>query len=96
MGKIFIFKNFRNKADLSLNTIVVAAIVLIVLIVLVIIFAGRMGLFRQGMNSCEGSCVKTTAECQGEDQMPVYTINCKDSGTKTAGASGSYCCIKRS
>jgi hypothetical protein len=85
-----------KKADLSLNTIVVAAIVLIVLVVLVVIFAGRMSVFRIGLNTCDGTCEKTASECQGENKMPIYTINCRTSSQNSGEKStGNYCCVTR-
>lgn len=50
------------KAQLSLNTIIIAAIVLIVLIVLWSIFAGRMGSFTSGVAECRSDC-KLKSRC---------------------------------
>ena len=44
----------KKKGQLSLNTIIIAAIVLIVLIVLWLIFSGKMGGFTKGLNETSG------------------------------------------
>jgi hypothetical protein len=54
----------KTKADLSLNTIVVAVIVIIVLVVLVIIFSGKMGWFRTTTDSCAGTCAGEVNDCK--------------------------------
>lgn len=46
----------KRGQGLSLNTIIIAAIVLIVLIVLWAIFTGRMGLFSKGLAESEEQC----------------------------------------
>lgn len=40
---------FNKKGDLSLNVIIVAALALIVLVLLVMIFTGRIGIFKAGV-----------------------------------------------
>lgn len=51
---------FNKKAQgLSMNTIVIAALVLVVLVVLIVIFSGRMKDFGTNLKSCEtlnGNC----------------------------------------
>ena len=55
-----------KKADISITTIIVAAIALVVLIVLIAIFTGKINFFSEDVVSCAtrgGSCV--TGACQG-------------------------------
>lgn len=76
----------RKKAQgLSMQTVVIAAIVLIVLFVLILIFTGRINIFRQDMESClnkGGTCkdakdcdgIRTTVEeCQKKGQVCCFT-----------------------
>ncbi|MCK4521465.1 MAG: hypothetical protein KAU20_02745 [Nanoarchaeota archaeon] len=60
----------KSKAQgLSLNTIIIAALVLIVLVVLVIIFSGRMGRFG-----------KTLTEAEDTEDLCIYKGGvCKES-----------------
>jgi len=50
---------------LSLNTIIIAAIVLIVLVVLWSIFTGKIGGFSKELKECRGTC--TTSSCAAVD-----------------------------
>lgn len=84
-----------KKADLSLNTIVVAAIVLIVLVVLVVIFAGRMSIFRGGLNSCDGRCQTSASACNQDTEIAIYTINCLQSGETKSISGRNYCCVAK-
>ena len=83
---------FKNKKaqGLSLNTIIIASLVLIVLIVLILVFSGRMGIFNLGLNdatdnkACPGD-TEPSLPCEGE---LIYSIGpWKDIGP------GEYCCI---
>ncbi len=66
---------FKNKKaqGLSLNTIIIAALVLIVLVVLIMIFTGRMGWFNIGLFNA--TTPKTCGEMGGtptpEDQCSI-------------------------
>jgi len=53
----------KKAQGLSLNVIIIAAVVLIVLIVLWSIFTGRMGVFTKGVVECKSDCEKLS-ECQ--------------------------------
>lgn len=53
----------KKTQGLSLNTIIIAALVLVVLIVLWAIFTGRMGKFSSGLNECRGKCMPES-QCQ--------------------------------
>ncbi len=94
-------KLMKKSQGLSLNTIIIAAIVLIVLIVLWAIFTGRMGGFVQGLQQAESDCDAlckaagytlegdglSDSACTGENivQLKKYVINGDDK----------YCCCKK-
>lgn len=81
-----------NKADMSLETIVIAAVCLLVLIVLLVIFASRMGLWNSGIKYCDTVCKETSDECTNSyDGLPTAISGCKDkSGFEVKGTG--YCC----
>lgn len=83
----------HTKAEgLSLSVVVVAAIALLVLVVLTIVFAGRMGLFGEGMDHCDTICVQTSAECDALGYtVPSYMGRCADNQGNSF-TSGGYCC----
>jgi len=58
--------NNKKSQGLSLNTIIIAAIVLVVLVVLWAIFTGRMGMFTGGVN-LQDLEAKAAAENIGKD-----------------------------
>ena len=54
----------NKKADISMNTIIAAAIAMVVLIVIVMIFSGRISVFSSTLQSCEsqkGICSDRTS-----------------------------------
>lgn len=83
---------FGNKkgADLPINTIIIAAIVLIVLVVLWAIFTGRMGVFSTGLKKEESKeCVK---DLNGNIQEPPCPVG--KNAIKTTDAIGTMvCCV---
>ena len=59
----------KKAQGLSLNTIIIAALVIMVLIILGLVFMGRMGSFGQKQESCQakgGTCRTECAEGQME------------------------------
>lgn len=66
----------RRAVELSLNTIIIASIVLLVLIVLIIIFTGQSGKFTRGLNDCKArggiwdNCKLNEARCIDAGGMP--------------------------
>lgn len=92
----------RKGQGLSLNVIIVAAIVLVVLIVLWLVFTGRIGLFGQGLEATEKNCKSLCtglgvyemdhfgAECTG-DQLEARKFEKKE-GEITRYQ---YCCCKK-
>ena len=82
----------KKGVELTLNTIIIAAICLIVLVVVIIIFTNAMGqnvttIF--GLTSCPGkggTCVPTSAQCQ--DGTAIYKY-----GGCGKGDQGDWCCL---
>ena len=70
---------------LSLNTIIIAALVLIVLVVLIVIFTGKMGSFVTNVESCDSKNGKLNAQ-PSLDGHACYKM------AKTS-SSNQYCCI---
>jgi hypothetical protein len=84
-----------KKADLSMNTIVIAAIVLIVLVVIVLIFTGRIGGFTKGLQDCQNKggigrdCYKdSTVKCCLDGEAAIF--NYKDEGSSVENKA---CCL---
>ncbi len=71
----------KKAQGLSLNVIIIAAVVLIVLIVLWSIFTGRMGVFTKGVKECRGF------EGNPDKGCPKGTAN-------YPGTNYRYCCIE--
>ena len=86
-----------KKGDLSLNLIIVAAILMIVFVVIVVIFSGRMGMFRGSIDKCEsykGVCKKTG--CTGEYEIQKSEYDCDldgDGEYNEPKAIDGVCCI---
>ncbi len=83
----------KKAQGLSLNTVVIAALVLIVLVILIVILSGKMGGFKMGIDACDGDCKNKASECK-EGETPIYIINCDDNGDGKADG-GNYCCMKQ-
>ena len=65
----------KKAQGLSLNTIIIAAIVLIVLVVLIMVFTGRMGWFTRGIVNAtnEMRCVEDLGGQElPESECPLY------------------------
>ena len=69
-----------KKADLSINTIVIAVIAVLVLVVLVLIFTGKLHWFQQTTSNCEdnlkGECLLPTA-CDAVTGSNLGVQDCK-------------------
>jgi hypothetical protein len=61
----------RKAVELSLNTVIVAAIVLLVLIVLILIFTGQMGKYTRGLNDCAKKGATPGSECRQNSQACI-------------------------
>ncbi len=71
----------KKAQGLSLNTIIIAALVLLVLVILAVIFTGRMGKWGSETSNCEkqgGSCIEECGE--GLTQHPTW--KCYDADNK--------------
>jgi len=88
-----LLKMNKKAQGLSMNTIIIAVLVLVVLVILILIFSGKMGGFRRGINACDGTCVEKASDC-GEDENPIYLVNCDDNGDGESER-GNYCCISQ-
>jgi len=83
----------KKAQGLSLNTIIIAAIVLIVLVVLWAIFTGRMGAFATGLKGAEDK------KCDGEGGLGGAIVEPEDCAPpkraiKTTDATGTQvCCV---
>ena len=90
----------KKGQGLSLNTIIIAAIVLIVLIVLWAIFTGRMGQFATGLSEAEKECgsICTAAGHTGGDlSTESNKTTCATGATKirtvnNGGVTTACCC----
>ena len=90
---------------MSLNTIIIAAIVLIVLVVLWSIFTGRMGKFAGEIRKCRGECIPK-GQCEGTALGDIKGVESTEASadclqnkkTSTGGLSiplgDLICCIK--
>ena len=86
----------KKSQGLTLNTIIVAALVLIVLVILVLIFTGRMGITREQIDLCANNGGICQDECEGtySRQMP-YECDLDGDGTPNEGAGiDGICCVK--
>ncbi|MCX8147064.1 MAG: hypothetical protein N3D84_01205 [Candidatus Woesearchaeota archaeon] len=83
-----------KKGDLSINIIIIAAIALVIFVVLLLIFSGRMGLFTRSIEKCQGTCVKTAAECPGPYSKIIEGgCDLNGDGKYTTKADDGYCCV---
>jgi len=84
-----------RKGDISITTIVMAAIALIVLVVMIAIFSGKTKVFSNHYDdashsaiskvcSQKGYCVSDPANCPGTTESGSKYIDCSDSA---------FCCI---
>ena len=88
----------ENKAQgLSLNVVIIAAVVLVVLIVLWSIFTGRMGGFSEELDTCKGTC-EVLSVC--EDNGAVVPGYCPEeiekigsTGTRASILGEKVCCV---
>ncbi len=81
----------KKGQGLSLNTIIIAAIVLIVLVVLWAIFTGRMGVFSRGLSETtkENTCEEAGGEKRSGSDCGTDTILW---GKYSNVGSGQICC----
>ncbi len=93
----------KKAVELSLNTVIIAALVLIVLIVLIIIFTHYSGNLVQGLDDCKtkganppSDCRPTASQCVQEGGIPSgQCIYYSDSGQKITSSQSQVCCVFR-
>lgn len=86
----------RKSQGLTLNTIIIAALVLIVLVILVLIFTGRMGITRKNVDDCTNNGGFCQQECTGDYSRQVsYECDKDGDGKPNEGAQiDGICCVK--
>lgn len=85
-----------KKGNLSLQVIVIAAIVLLVLIILTVIFTGRMAGWSTGLQHCDTVCKLKSKACvdEGYDELPIFMESCKDDQGNSY-SKPAYCCKEK-
>lgn len=93
----------NRKGDMTINTIIVAAIGLLVLVVLIAIFTGRLGGFQQAIDVQQGAQSQCTSVCAARN---FQTATLKDAasgcaseetlmiGSYRVGTNDKVCCCK--
>lgn len=61
----------KKAQGMSLNTIIIAALVIMVLVILILVFTGRMGNFSATSESCQAKSGGTCKSGCGENEMPA-------------------------
>lgn len=86
----------KKAQGISLETIVVAVIVLFVLAVLLLVFTGRINVFGMGLKECstiQGTCRLSNPGCDAEGRAALYGGRCLKSGTTDTDPSQVCCSI---
>ena len=67
-------KSSKKAQGLSINIIVIAVIVLIVLVILIMVFTGKIGGFRDGLEQAEGGICSLKADhrCVSAEDCPSF------------------------
>ena len=88
-------KKEKRGAELTLNVIVIAAIVLFVMVILLLIFTGRIGTVNKEIAKCEnkgGTC--TLGACPPETrELASYTCDLNGDADFTTTADDGLCCV---
>ena len=92
----------KKGAELPLNVIIIAILVMLVLVVVGVIFMGRLGFFSVQVSDCLSSpgvhMCTTDSSCQTDVDGNAITDFIKDTGgsscKKTADEQVQYCCVK--
>lgn len=77
----------KKAQGLSLNTIIIAALVIMVLVILALVFTGQMGSFGTSTKSCiskGGNCKQT---CEDNEMQALFVATCSEEGE--------ICCIPK-
>jgi hypothetical protein len=90
----------KKGMELSLNTIIIAAVALLVLIVIVVIYTGQTGKFVRGLNDCkakggeEGNCRDTATVCMNDGGVPSGDcVFARDDGSIDRSQQNRVCCV---
>jgi competence protein ComGC len=77
----------KKAQGLSLNTIIIAALVIMVLVILILVFTDRMGNFSSQAESCQAKGGACREKCNDDEMKAVGTLagDCPE---------GQICCIK--
>ncbi len=81
----------KKAEGLSLSVIVIAVVCLIVLVILTLIFTGRINMFNQGIDECQGTCMKTADECGNVGGQATYKPKCALNAQRVQDTT--YCCM---
>lgn len=74
----------KKAQGLSLNTIIIAALVIMVLVILALVFTGQMGSFGEETGSCSGKGGKCRGDCNDDEIPNPLGGECPD---------GETCCV---
>jgi hypothetical protein len=89
----------KKAVEISLSTVIVAAIAILVLIVLIIIFTNNSGKFNIGLNDCgqkggnSYDCKSTAADCVGAGGTPSGKCVFYQNGQKIEDRQDQVCCV---
>jgi len=89
----------KKAVEISLNTVIIAAIGLIVLIVMVVIFTNQSGKTVRGINDCKArggvECEPTASQCISNGGVPAGScIFYEKDGSKMSGYNEDHiCCV---
>jgi hypothetical protein len=85
-----------RKADLSINTTVIAALALIVLVVLITIFGGRIRTLLEGSRDCgtRGGICETRDECPVGMNIQHTDTECADRNDEDTPLLEQYICCE--
>ncbi len=88
-------KTNKKGAELTLNVIVIAAIVLFVLVILLLIFTGRIGGFQTESGKCvtQGGTCTLGACAENTRQVGSLTCDLNNDGDFTTTAADGVCCV---
>ncbi len=80
----------HRKADISINTIIIAALGLLVLVVLIAVFTGRLGAFNVGIGQQQSDFAKCSAACVAQGNMNGFFADLDQSCSTRIEVPGLY------
>ena len=78
-----IFKNNKKGIEMSMQTVVVAALALVILIVMIVIFSRQSGTFVKSVNACEEKGYSCSSSCDSDTERFFSAGGCGE---------GEVCC----